>query len=164
MSKQPIQLRVPISADWDAGDRLEVFTDFGTGSLDMDTPLLSRAANPFPGEQPAKPVGLRTVGKGRVGDSRAGRARTGIGQSRVGVTPVGTTPDCIDLEVDVPAAFGPWKFGVRAVDAEGTVQAGGIQEISLVVSGTEPDPPTAFAFNNHDSGSDQVTFDLDWSR
>ncbi len=160
MSKQTVLLTVPISGAWDAGDRIEVFTDFGDGSLDMAAPLLVRGLDLFPGRQAARPVGRRAVGRSRVGDGHASRPKPGVGHSVVGVTPVGRTPTYVPVAVDVPAAFGKWKFGVRVVDADGNVQGGGLQEIELVVSGTEPAPLTSFAFASYDSESDQVTFDI----
>lgn len=86
--KQAVTLRVPIDVDWDAGDRLQVYSDFGSGTIDTTKPLVVRGPDMFPGQQQARGVGVRPVGIGRVGDGKAARRRGGIGRSRLGVTPV----------------------------------------------------------------------------
>ena len=161
MSQQTITVRVPVNDAWDASDRLQVYTDFGSGTIDLTKPLLSRQSGLFTGQHPARGVGRQPVGRGRVGSGKASRARGGVGRTRVGRTPVGRTPPFVDLIVDVPAEFGTWKFAVGAVDRDGTVQSGGLQETSLVVSGTDPPPLASFAFDSYDGGNDQVTFDIE---
>lgn len=160
MSKQTVTLRVLVDDAWDANDRLEVYTDNGTGTIDTTTPLLVRQGGVFPGRHPARGVGRQPVGRGRVGTGKAALSSGGIGRTRVGKTPVGRTPLFVDLTVDVDAAHGTWKFAVGAVDRDGSVQSGGLQETSLVVSGTDPPPLNKFELNSYDGGSDQVIFDI----
>lgn len=160
MSRQTIQLRIAIDDAWDAGDRIQVYTDFGTGSVDLTKPLLPQAFDVFPGEEPSQGYGVQPYGLGRVGDFKADRPHQGIGSAIYGVTPYGTAPPFVEVEVDVAAGFGNWKFAIQIVDRDGTPQGGALQEISAVVSGTDPSPLCRFTFNNHDAPSDQVTFDI----
>ena len=158
--KQAITLRVPIHADWDAGDRVQVFTDFGTGTVDLTKPLLARPVDVFPGRHRARGLGFQPVGRGRVKGGRASRPHRGIRTTRVGRTPVGNAEPFVALTVNVPAAFGQWKFAVRVVDAFQNVQAGGAQEISAIVSGTDPSPLRRLEYAGYDNVNDQVTFTL----
>ncbi len=158
MSSQRVILPIPIADGWDAGDRLQVFTDWGDGTIDTSTPLLARPLNIFPGQQRAKPLGRQPVGRGRVGDHKASRPRRGLGRTRIGRTPVGTTPAVIHVPVDVPPAFATWKFAAQVVDVNGNVQSEDPAEISAVVSGTEPGPLASFALDSYDDGTDQATF------
>lgn len=160
MSKQAVTLRVPIHEDWDAGDRLQIYTNFGSGEVDTDKPLLRRPVEIFPGQQRSRGLGRQPVGIGRVGDFKAARPRRGLGTTRAGVTPVGTTPAVIEVTVDLPAAFGKWKFAAKAIDRHGNVQSGDLEVIEAVVSGTEPPPLEAFSYNGYDSETDQVSFDF----
>jgi len=62
--------------------------------------------------------------------------------------------------VEVPAAFGNWKFAAAAVDRFGTVQAGSLQEVEAVVSATDPAPLQRIDLADYDGETDVVTFDL----
>ncbi len=158
--RQAIRFKVPVDEGWDAGDRLQVFTDGGTGAIDLTKPLLVRGHDVFPGRDRLGGVGRRPVGVGRVGDSRAARPRGGIGRTRVGVTPVGTAPPFVTVVVDVPAAFGAWKFAVQAIGADGVVQSAALVETTIVVSGTDPDPLDSLTINGFDQPSSVLTFDF----
>lgn len=160
MSRQTVVLRVPIDDAWDAGDRIQLYTDRGTGTVDTTDPLLVRPQEIFPGEIAARGYGVHPYGVGRAGDFKASRPSCGIETGVYGVTPYGTAPPFVEIEVDLPAAHGAWKFAIEVIDRDGTVQAGALSEIQMVVSGTEPSPLSAFAFNNYNAGSDQVTFDF----
>lgn len=155
--KQTVMLRVPIDDDWDAGVRLQVYTDFGTGTIDTDSPLLQRGLDLFPGKHRARGVGTQPVGVGRLGDHKAARPRAGIRHAIVGQTAVGTSPPFVVIPVQVPAAFGAWKFGVEAVDANGNVQGGGLAEVTAMVSGTEPPPLKSLSLVGYDATKDQLT-------
>ncbi len=159
MSLQAITLRVPIGDDWDGGHRVQVYTDRGSGTVDTSRPLLARPAEIFPGQLASKGYGMHPWGRGRFGDNKPSRPRTGVyGRQIYGVSPYGNPEPFMEVTVEVPAAFGAWKFGVEVVDRFGTVQSGGLQEIVAVVSGTDPAPVSAFAVAGYDSQTDQVTF------
>lgn len=160
VSKQAVTLRVPIDESWDAGASLQVFCDFGSGTIDTSKPLLRRPREVFAGQRAARGVGLQPVGIGRTGDFKASRPRGGLGRTRVGVTPLGTTPPFIDVTVDVPPAFGVWKFAAQVLDRDGNPQSGPLQEISAVVSGTQPAALKSFSLFGYDAGADQVIFDF----
>lgn len=155
--RQSVTLRIPVQEGWDGGDRLQVFCDFGTGTLDTTRPLLPEPIEVFPLRAAAMGVGLQSVGATRA-DLRAPRRPGTIGQGVVGVTPVGEAPDSVEVTVDLPAAFGAWKFAARAIDRLGNVQSGGLTPITKVVSATEPAPLKSFAFASYDGVTDRVTF------
>ena len=156
-----ITLRVPIADTWDAGDRLQVYTNFGSGAIDTDRPLLSRPAEIFPGKWPAKGYGRQPYGRGRHGDHRAGRRRGGLEPTTYCRTAYGRTPATMTVKVEVPADFGMYKFAATVVDRFGTVQEGSLQEIETIVSGAEPAPLKSFARAGYDGQTDIVTFDFE---
>ncbi len=158
--KQTVTLRVPIDDAWDGGDRIQVYTDFGSGTVDTTRPLTARGFDVFPGQISSRGIGKHPAGAGQAGSMKASRPHDGIGSAITGVTPTGTAPPFMSIEVDVEAGFGQWKFAVEAVDRDGTVQAGAKAELQAMVSGTEPSPLKSFDFNNHNGGTDQVTFDF----
>lgn len=161
MAKQSVTLRVPIASGWDGRTRLQVYTNFGSGAVDTSKPLLPRPMEVFPGQPVSRGFGARRFGLGRFGDGKPGRGGTAVfGRQRFGKTPFGNPTPFVEVTVDVAAAFGAWKFGVKAVDRFGNVQAGGAEEVTRVVSGTDPPPLKSFAVNGYDSQVDQVTFDF----
>ena len=74
---------------------------------------------------------------------------------------MGTTPPFVEIPVEIPAAFGKWKFAVRAVNGEGTVQGEALEEIEAVVSAEEPAPLRSLSLAGYDSETDQVTFNFE---
>ena len=160
MSSQTAILRVPIDDGWDAGTRLQVYADFGSGTVDTDTPLLARPFEVFPGQHALRGHGEQPYGRGRVGDGKAARPVTGVGRAIYGRTPYGSAPPFVEVPVNVPAAFGQWKFAVKAVDGAGNAQSAGLNEIEAVVSGTEPPPVKSFALHSIHLITGQATFDF----
>ena len=158
MSKQTVLLTVAIDDSWDAGDRLQVFTDFGDGSIDLTRPLLKRTFDVFPGQQPAQAYGRQPYALGRHGDNLASRPPSGIAGTIYGTTPHGGALVAVEVPVVVPPEFGSWKFAARVVDAAGNVQSAAAAELSVLVSGTDPAPPAGFVFDSYDTPSDRVTF------
>lgn len=155
---QRVTLSLAINDDWDAGDTAQVYTDRGTGTLDMTRPLLAKPLDLFPGRHRGRGVGRQPVGIGRVESGRASRPRVRLGRHRVGITPVGSEPKVLGIAVDVPPSSDTWKFGIEITNRFGNVQAGPISTVDVVLSGTEPAPAASFAFVSYDGGSDQVTF------
>lgn len=159
MSKQTIILRTVIDEDWDAGTRLQVYTDRGTGTIDTSKPLLARPLEVFPGSVAANGFGTEPFGANRFGDQGPARPGTAVLDRQVfGQTPFGGGEEIIDVPVEVPAAFGKWKFVVQAIDRHGNAQSGALTEIEGVVSGTDPAPLSEFALFGYDAGTDQATF------
>lgn len=160
--RQPITLRVPIEDDWDAGIQLQAYTDRGGGEIDTDRPLLGKAKQVFPGRQRMGGFGRHIHGYARHGDLRAGRPRNGgWGDHRWGQIAHGSSQPYARVTVNVPAAYGLWKFAVQAVDAEGNAQAGALIELERVVSGTEPEPLRRFVLSSYDSENDRFTFGVE---
>ena len=162
MPSQSVTLRFEIPEAWDAGDALQVYTDFGTGTIDTTKPLLPKPFEPFPNAVRTRGYGEHSHGVGCYGTLKPARPPRGIEHTVWGVTPWGTSPPTIDLVVDVPAAFGLWTFAAVMTDAMGNPQSGAGVTAQVMVSGTDPGPPTLFAFNAFDAGNDVVTFDVAW--
>lgn len=160
MAKQSITIRFPYDNGWDAGDRVQVFCDFGSGTIDVSKPLLSRAVELFPGKTRARGFGQQPLGVGRFGDGKAARPPGALGRTIFGVTPFGTAPPLFGVVVDAPPVHGAWKFAARAVDRFGNVQAASLAEKSVYLSATDPTPIGRFALASYDAGTDVVTFDL----
>lgn len=158
--KQTVTLRVPIDDAWDAGDRVQVYTDFGSGTIDTGKPLVVRGFDIFPGQIASRGIGGQPIGVGQAGSMRASRPHDGVGAGIVGITPAGAAPPFALIEVEAAAGFGLWKFAVESVDRDGQVQAGAKAELQAVVSGTEPSPLRSFAFDSHSAVTDQATFDF----
>lgn len=158
MSKQTVLLRVEIEDTWDAGDRLQVYTDQGSGTIDLNKPLLKRPLEIFPGQQAGQPYGRQPYAVGRHGDNLASRPPNGIAGTIYGTTPHGGALVAIEVAVEVAPAFGKWKFAAQVMDGHGNVQTAALQELSAMVSGTDPAPPAEFALVSYDAPSDRVTF------
>lgn len=159
--KETINLRTPIPTDWEEGTAVQVYTDRGSGTVDLTKPLLPtpyRVAGD--GGRVKTGFGHVPYGRGRFGHGRPSRPRTGYGHGRYGHTPYGRTDRFVDVPVSVTPTFGPWKFQVAAVDAAGNVQAAGLFEIIRVVSSTTPPAVRDFAFGSYDSINDQISFNL----
>ena len=92
MSKQLVTVRVPVPAGFDGGDLIQVYTDWGGGSIDTSKPLLARPYDPFGGAERARSIGRQPVGRGKVGGRLPARKRRGVGRGRLGVTAVGKSP------------------------------------------------------------------------
>ena len=157
--KQPITLQVPIEDDWDAGTRLQVYSNGGSGAIDTAAPLLPRAKDVFPKALSAAGYGNQVYGVGEYGRNLPDRrANGGYGDQQFGQIDYGDSQPYVEVTCYLPATFGVWKFAVEAIDAEGNVQAGGLEEIERVVSGTEPSPMTDFSLSSYDSETDTFTF------
>jgi len=155
--KQSVTLRIPVPDGWDGRDRLQVFTDWGTGTIDTTKPLLPEPIEVFRLQREAMGVGQQVVGGARA-DLKAGRRPGTLGQGTVGVTPVGQDPETVDVSVELPAAFGPWKFAAQSIDRYGNVQSEALAAITKVVSATEPAGLSGLTFSSYDGGTDRVTF------
>ena len=161
MALQRVTLRVPIPGGWDAGGRVQVYTDSGSGTVDTSKPLLARAVEVFPGAVASRGFGITAFGSAQFGDNKPSRPHVAVfGRELFGKTPFCNPEPFVLVGVDVPAAFGKWKFAVEAVDRFGNTQSGGVQEIEAMVSGTEPPPLKSFAVNGYDDPTDRLTFDF----
>src|SRR3990172_9384519 len=129
--RTPVTIRVPYPADADAGDALQVYTDFGSGVIDTAQPLLQGPAELF-----ARGV-LRSAGLGSevlgetVPESTLTQPRRapGLGNEIMGETPCGDTPSFQEITVHVPPAFGKHKFAVQTVDEAGNPQGAALAEV-----------------------------------
>jgi hypothetical protein len=156
-----LQLRVPCDDTWKANDRVQVYTDYGTGELDMDAPLLSRPLAMFPGVHFPGGYGRNAYGSTPYGNRRpAWQNKGGYGRTKYGSVPYGQGEPYINVSVDIEDAHGDWTFGVEVVDGAGNPQSGAVAETTYHVSGEDPAPAGTFAFSSYDSESDQCEFTI----
>ena len=112
---------MPVDQAWDAGTTLQVYTDFGAGTIDFDKPLLVKAKRVFEQgykEPAAGGVSPTRLGRGRL-SGRPNKPAIGLGRTRLGRTPLGRTPSYVEVVVRVPPAYGVHKFAVKAPFTEG---------------------------------------------
>ena len=162
MRGQRVVLRVPIESDWRAGDQLQVFTDWGDGSIDTSKPLLTRAVRIFP-DDPRTTAANPGYGQERYGSTpyggsapRSRRKDRGFGHDRYGGHAYGHCTAFLRVPVQITPGYGTWKFAARVADGAGNEQ-GALQEFSQFVSSENPPPLAAVAFSGYDEGTDKVT-------
>lgn len=162
LRKLALDLLVEIDPSWRPLDRLQVFTDFGTGTIDTDRPLIFRPRRIFPADSHDRvrrlgygeePYGLQPYGaEGAVVDRVHGYGWDPYGEVEYG----GTTKHVV-VPVEIPQAYGTWKFAAQTIDGAGNEQ-GALTEFSRFVSGENPPPLASFVYTSYDSGSDKLTF------
>jgi len=177
--RTPVKLRVPYPADADAGDALQVFTDFGLvrartllaphgvpkGSLspvDLTRPLLKAGAGLFiEALRRSQGLGSETLGETVPETTLAQPPRApGLGDEWLGETPCGETFSYREITVHVPPAFGMHRFAVQLVDEAGNPQGVAPVELGAFVSSEEPPRIREFAFASYDAGNDRLNFNL----
>ena len=159
MSRVAVQLRIKIADAWRAGDKVQVYTNFGSGEIDTDHPLLSEPVEILPGVEPFAGFGGGEFGGGVYGDSRAPMMHTGgFGDMPMGQGAFGGSEPYVTVTVYVDDAFGVWKFAAKSVDKAGNLQEDALEEIDALVSGEEPPALTAFTFSEHDDVNDKAKF------
>ena len=177
--RTPVKLRVPYPPDADAGDALQVFTDFGLvrartllaphgvprGSLspvDLTRPLLKAGAGLFTvGLQRFEGHGSEIYGESAYGTGLASPpVRSGHGDEVYGTTPYANVPDYREVTVHVPPAFGMHRFAVQLLDEAGNPQGTAPVELEAFVSSEEPPGIKEFAFSSYDPVNDRLTFSL----
>ena len=155
-----VKIRVPYPDGADAGDRIQVFTDFGSGTIDLNRPLLAQPKAVFRGAR------KRFAGHGTevYGESAYATGRQapdpglGHGAEIYGVTPYGTVPETMEIAVTVPPAYGLHKFSGRLMDAAGNPQGAALPEVTVFVSSVQPPGLATFEFVSFDAGTRTATF------
>lgn len=157
-----VDLRVELIPAWRASDRAQIYTDFGSGTIDTDNPLLKTPAALFP-DDPRDRVANAGYGEEPYGRAPYGHERAvseplqGYGGDQYGEVIYGGQTRTVVIPVQIPQAYGSWKFAAQAVDGAGNLQ-GALSEFTQFVSGEDPPVLASFAFSSYDSGSDKVTF------
>lgn len=159
-----VSLQVQIDPTWRPSDRLQIYTDSGSGTVDDSAPLLATPAEIFPDEA-RDLVEFGGHGSWSHGSVPHGGAISvaspdklkGHGSWPHGSVPHGGGPAYAVIEVQIPQAFGDWKFSAEAIDGAGNVQ-GALSEFTQRVSGEDPLPLTSFSFSSFNIGTDTATF------
>lgn len=156
-----MQLRVPIPDAAKAGDRMQIYSDFGDGSIDLSRPLLPEPVEIFAGA--ARRV-LKAKDYPAKGSAKSGRppARLSEALGTIGDFKKGSKAfrPYVEIVVHVPAAYGNHKFAAQLVDTAGNAQGGTLPETTVFVSAPTPPGVRSFELAGHDSGTDQVTFNV----
>lgn len=159
MNRQRITLSVAVPDAWDGGTTLQAFCDFGTGSIDFTRPLLARRVEVFPGRRRAAGYADAPYGDDGYGDFGAPLPpEEGYGEAEYGDAPYGDGERVMMLGVPIPAAYGAWKFTVRAFDEAGNQQNTISPIIDAWISGTETPPVRDFALQSFAAGRATFSF------
>jgi len=159
--KVEINLQLQVHSTWRSADRVQVYTDSGTGTVDADSPLLPVARPLFPFD-PLDRVAEGGYGVSPYGVAGYGGGPVGCGQSGYGIAPYAEGPyagsyEVAHVTVAVIPGYGDWIFAAQAIDGAGNEQ-GELQEFTKFLSGENPPPLSAFAYSSYDSGTDTLTF------
>jgi len=159
--KHPVVLRIPYPSDADGGDAVQVYSDFGSGTIDTTRPLLPVPVPLFPGRT-TRFSGLRSVRLGRTGFApftppplRAADMASVIH----GVTPYPPTTPYREVVVMIPPGFGDYQFQARLTDENGNEQAANFPAITAIVSATTPPTMRRIELGGYDPVGDAVTID-----
>lgn len=157
----PVTLRVNVDATWLHGTRVQVYTDWGTGTIDTSKPLLNRPLDPY--ARKPRPGGL---GANRLGEVPLGAAAAYLGgdgpmQHALGSVSLDSAVQSFEVTVHVPDACAAWKFAAQALDEGGNAQGAALDELTAYVSGREPRPVTGLTLSGYDGGTDKLTFTFD---
>lgn len=157
-----VKLRMPYPDGADAGDRVQVFTDFGSGTIDLTRPLLKHPKAIFRGARKRfAGHGSESYGESSYGTGRqAPEPGPGHGAEVYGVTPYGTTPRTMEVAVTMPPAYGVHKFSARMVDAMGNPQGAALPEVEVFVSSVNPPGLRSLAFASFNAGTRAATFNF----
>lgn len=159
MSRVPVQLRVKLDPAWRVGDGVQVYTNYGSGEIDTDRPLLHEPAEVFPGQLRSRGLGRGRLGEGSIGGAKpTAFHKGGLGFMPLGIGPLGGSEPYVTITVYVDDAFGVWKFAAQAVDEAGNIQGDALEEIEALVSGEDPPALLAFTFSEYDDVNDKAQF------
>ncbi len=153
-----VTLRINVPGAWQHGTRVQVFCDFGTGTIDLGQPLLARPIDPY--ARTVRPRGHGSVAHGSVphGAATAELGGGGHGYHAHGSVAHGAAVSSFVVTVQVPDACGLWKFAAQAIDEAGNAQGDALTEWQAYVSGRQPRPVGGFALVGYDQPSDTLTF------
>lgn len=159
-----LAFQIEVDTSWEADYTVQIFTDFGDGSIDESTPLFEQALALFPGVAFPGGYGETPYGDGPYGGEGAVFANTGgYGDGPYGETEGGYGEGASYVEAFVPIeldAVGDWLFGVKVYDNAGNVQSAAITEFTFHVSSEDPDPPKTFSYGSYNSGTGVFTFNV----
>ena len=157
--KQRVSLAIEVDATWRTGTRLQLYTDWGTGTIDATQPLLARAAEVWPGYGPSGGFAVDRFGERGFFDGLP-PIRRGFFDAPFALYPFCEEPAFRRLEVLLPAAYANWSFAAKAIDLVGNEQDAELAESEALISGTQPPAVHRWAFESWDNANSQITFML----
>lgn len=158
----PVELRIPIPDAAKSGDAVQVYTDFGTGTIDMAQPLLAEPAPVFASGQRRA---LTAKDYSAKGSARTGRPPARLREATGSISdfkkgPKNAFQPFLEVVVRVPAYYGNHKFAAQMVDSAGNAQGGTLPEITVFLSSPNPPGVRSFELAGYDAGLNQVTFNV----
>lgn len=163
LSRMTVSLHIEVDPAWRTSDRLQIYTDKGTGTVDTAVELLTEPVAIFPDD--ARDLvehagyGEDPYGETPYGGEEVAAPDGGYGEAPYGEVPYGEDPWMVIVEIQIPQAFGNWKFSAQVIDGAGNPQ-GALTEFTQFVSGEDPPQLASFNFASFNSGTDKVTFNV----
>jgi hypothetical protein len=156
-----VELRIPIPDAAKAGDRFQVYTDFGTGAIELSSPLLPEPVAIFPGGERRATTAKTFSAKG---SAKSGRPAVRIREGAASISSLKLGPKAfrpfLEVVVRVPFGYRNFKFAAQLLDAAGNPQAAPLEEITVFLSGANPPSMRSFELAGYDAGIDQLTFNV----
>jgi len=153
--QQRITALLPIPDAADAGDRVVVYWDNFTGTVDYDAPLTPHPIELFPGQIRARGFGAHPFGVGRI-DGTANRQSSFYVQ-RWGADPWADPPAYFQFQVQAPRGYGLATLGVQIIGPTGG-SVGSPLEFEALVSSEIPTPIRTCSLDEYDGDEDRATF------
>jgi hypothetical protein len=154
-----VALAIPVQTSWPYGTRLQVYTDFGTGTIDTSQPLLAAPVDPYAGRR--RPAGFAQAGYGETsyGGSTRRVGRGGYGGHGHAEVAFGGGQPRVTVVARVRDAYGNWKFAAEAIAPNGDVQTDALEEKQVFLSGRTPQPVKNVAIDSYTAGTLTLTYD-----
>ncbi len=156
-----VTVRIPVPARADGGDALQLYSDFGSGTVDLTRPLLAKPVAVFGAYTHRTPRASRYSAQG---SPRTGRPGQLMESAATQIDPKGGLKlfsEYVELTVFIPPVYGWVTFAARLVDAAGNEQSGTLPEIAVFVSASDPPTLRRFDFAGYDAAADGVTFSFE---
>ena len=160
MNDVAVTLMVPLASSWPAEATLELYTNGGSGEVDLTDPLWARALPTGRHVRQPKGLGLDPLGEmplGLTGPDYVAET-LGLGEIPLGDGPLGESIEIAEVEVQVEQGCGMYKFAAKVRDGEGNFQGDAAVEFDHFVAGTDPPQLKSLTYGSYDSENDQCSF------
>lgn len=154
-----VNIRVPIPTTADAGDAVQMYTDAGSGTVDLAKPMLARPKAIHATGRRSRGLGSGVLGRGPLGQATPPvESNGGLGSGLLGAGALGSSAEFVEAVIAVRPMYGVLKVAARVVDREGNVQ-GSAPEIAVMVSSSTPPGMRSFAYESMQSGKPRFALD-----